>query len=154
MYRTILLAYDGTRQGREALDQGAELARLCQARVYLFAVVAHDLGVTLAEAAAPSDLPEREYQEVRQILVKAAEILLASGLPVESRLAVGNPAEEIGRLARKVGAELIVVGHREQSTFARWWGGSTGASLLAHAPCSLLITVPGAPPIDRNGGGE
>ena len=45
MYRTILLAYDGGRQGREALDQGAELASLCQARVYLLAVVTHELGV-------------------------------------------------------------------------------------------------------------
>lgn len=53
MYRTILLAYDGSRQGREALDQGAELASLCQTRVYLLAVVAHELGVALAEAAAP-----------------------------------------------------------------------------------------------------
>ena len=154
MYRKILLAYDGTRQGHEALDQGTALAQLCQARVYLLAVVSHDLGVTLAEAAAPSDLPDREYKEVRQFLVKATETLRASGLPVESRLAVGNPAEEIGRLAREVGADLVVVGHREQSAFARWWGGSTGASLLAHAPCSLLIAVPGAPPVYRNSGGE
>ena len=141
MYRTILLAYDGSRQGRKALDQGAELAQLCQARVYLLAVVAHELGVALAEAAAPSDLPEREYQEVRHLLTEAAESLQASGLPVETRLAVGNPAEEIGRTAREVGAELIVVGHREQTILARWWGGSTGASLLAHAPCSLLVAV-------------
>ena len=75
MYRTILLAYDGSRQGREALDQGAELASLCQARVYLLAVVAHELGVALAEAAAPSDLPEREYQEVRRVLTEGAEAL-------------------------------------------------------------------------------
>ncbi|ADZ69040.1 universal stress protein [Polymorphum gilvum] len=141
MYRTILLAYDGSRQGREALDQGAELASLCRARVYLLAVVAPELGVALAEAAAPSDLPEREYQEVRHLLTEAAETLQASGLPVETRLAVGNPAEEIGRTAREVGAELIVVGHREQTALARWWRGSTGASLLAHAPCSLLVAV-------------
>tara|TARA_R110000787_G_scaffold131798_9_gene243896 strand:+ start:3431 stop:3871 length:441 start_codon:yes stop_codon:yes gene_type:complete len=141
MYRTILLAYDGTRQGREALDQGAKLAQLCQASVYLLAVVAHELGVALAEAAAPSDLPEREYQEVRRILMEAAETLQTSGLPVETRLAAGNPAEEIGRVASEVGAELIVVGHREQTVLARWWGGSTGASLLAHAPCSLLVAV-------------
>lgn len=41
MYRTILLAYDGSQQGREALDQGAKLASLCKARVHLLAVVAH-----------------------------------------------------------------------------------------------------------------
>tara|TARA_B100000965_G_scaffold215949_2_gene180627 strand:+ start:33879 stop:34187 length:309 start_codon:yes stop_codon:yes gene_type:complete len=84
---------------------------------------------------------EREYQEVRRILMEAAETLQTSGLPVETRLAAGNPAEEIGRVASEVGAELIVVGHREQTVLARWWGGSTGASLLAHAPCSLLVAV-------------
>ncbi len=143
MYRTILLAYDGSRQGHEALHQGAELALLCQARVCLLAVVAHELGVALAEAAAPSDVPEREYQEVRRVLTEGAEELRRAGLSVETRVAAGNPAEEIGRMAREVGADLIVVGHREQSALARWWRGSVGASLLAHAPCSLLVAVPG-----------
>lgn len=143
MYRTILLAYDGSRPGRQALDQGAELAMLCQSRVCLLAVIAHELGVALAEAAAPSDLPEREYHDTQHFLQEAADRLRGAGLVVDPRLAVGNPAEEIGRVAREVGAELIVVGHREQSAMARWWGGSTGASLLAHAPCSLLVAVPG-----------
>ena len=122
MYRRILLAYDGSREGREALGQGVELARICRGRVALLAVLAHELGVTLAEAAAPSDLQVREYREVRRLLTQAAEALRATGLPVDTRLAVGNPAEEIGRVAREVGAELIVVGHRERSALARWWG--------------------------------
>ncbi|MDY6816926.1 MAG: universal stress protein [Pseudomonadota bacterium] len=144
MYQTILLAYDGSQQGREALDQGAELASLCQARVYLLAVVAHELGVALAEAAAPSeDLPEREYQEVRRTLEEGAEGLRRAGLSVETRISNGNPAEEIGRMALEVGADLVVVGHREQTALARWWRGSVGASLLAHAPCSLLVAVAG-----------
>ena len=146
MYRTILLAYDGSQQGREALDQGAKLASLCKARVHLLAVVAHELGVALAEAAAPSDLPEREYQEVRRVLAAGAEELRRAGLSVETRLGRGNPAEEVGRAAHEVGADLIVVGHREQSALARWWRGSVGASLLAHAPCSLLVAVSGTAP--------
>lgn len=147
MYRTILLAYDGSQQGREALDQGAKLATLCQARVYLFSVVAHELGVTLAEAAAPSDLPEREYQEVHRVLTEGAEELRRAGLFVEVRLSTGNPAEEIGRMAHEVGADLIVVGHREQGALSRWWRGSVGASLLAYAPCSLLVAVSGKTPV-------
>ncbi len=146
MYRTIILAYDGSQQGREALDQGAELASLCRARVYLLAVVAPGLGVLLAEAASPSDLPEREYQEVRRVLTEGAEGLRRAGLSVETRLGTGNPAEEIGRMAREVGADLVVVGHREQTALARWWNGSVGASLLAHAPCSLLVVILGTKP--------
>ncbi|MBC7135778.1 MAG: universal stress protein, partial [Oceanibaculum nanhaiense] len=67
-------------------------------------------------------------------------------LSVETRLCAGNPAEEIGRMAREIGADLVVVGHREQSALARWWGGSVGASLLAHAPCSVLVAVSGTAP--------
>ncbi|WP_280548148.1 MULTISPECIES: universal stress protein [unclassified Halomonas] len=147
MYQTILLAYDGSQQGREALAQGAELASLCRARVYLLAVVAHELGVALAEAVAASeDLPEREYQEVHRVLTEGAEGLRRAGLSVETRISMGNPAEEIGRMALEVGADLIVVGHREQTALARWWRGSVGASLLAHTPCSLLVAVSGTRP--------
>jgi nucleotide-binding universal stress UspA family protein len=141
MYRTILLAYDGSRQGREALDQGAELASLCRARVHLLAVVTHEAGVALAEAATPSDLPEREYRRVQEMLEAGADRLRQAELSVETHLAAGNPAEVIGRVAREVDADLIVVGHREQSALARWWRGSVGASLLAHAPCSVLVAV-------------
>ena len=146
MYRKILLAYDGTRPGRAALRQGTDLAILCKAQVYLLAVVAPELGITLAEAAAPSDLPEREREEVRRVLTEGTDELRNAGLSVETRLGAGNPAEEIGRVAREVGADLIVVGHREQTALARWWSGSVGQSLLAHAPCSLLVAVSGAPP--------
>jgi nucleotide-binding universal stress UspA family protein len=39
-------------------------------------------------------------------------------------------------------ADLIVVGHNQHTSFAaRWWKGSVGASLLDHAPCSILIAL-------------
>ncbi|HCI98959.1 MAG TPA: universal stress protein, partial [Sulfitobacter sp.] len=37
MYRTILLAYDGTTEGRLALREGARLAQICNAEVVLLA---------------------------------------------------------------------------------------------------------------------
>ena len=141
MYRTIVLAYDGSQAGRDALKQGAELARLCGAKVYLLAVLATDLGVLLAESAGGSVMTDRIQTDVEEALAEGAELRREAGLDVETRLGIGKPAEEIGRVAREVGANLIVVGHREQSTLARWWSGSTGASLLGVAPCSLLVAV-------------
>lgn len=43
--------------------------------------------------------------------------------------------------AREMNADLIVVGHRDQGTLARWLNGSVGASILHHPPCSVLIAV-------------
>ena len=38
--------------------------------------------------------------------------------------------------------DLIVVGHNQKTSFAaRWWKGSVGATLLDHAPCSILIAL-------------
>ncbi len=141
MYRTMLLAFDGSRPAHEALRQGRDLAVLCQANVYLPAVLAPELSVLLAEAAVASDLPERERAEVERVLMDGAKELRDAGLSVETQLGSGNPAEEIGRVAREVAADLIVVGHRDQGLLSRWWSGSTGASLVAHAPCSILVTI-------------
>jgi nucleotide-binding universal stress UspA family protein len=53
---------------------------------------------------------------------------------------VGEPVEEICRVATELGVDLIVLGHRQRLSFAaRWWKGSVGASLLDYAPCSILI---------------
>lgn len=141
MYRTIVLAYDGSQTGRDALAQGTELAKLCKAKVILLAVLATDLGVLLAESAGGAVMTDRIQTDVEEALAEGADLLREAGLDVETRLGIGKPAEEIGRVAREVGANLVVVGHREQSTLARWWSGSTGASLLGVAPCSILVAV-------------
>jgi len=44
MYAKILLAYDGSVDGRLALREGAKVARLCQADVFLLAVVNSSTG--------------------------------------------------------------------------------------------------------------
>jgi len=38
MYKTVLLAYDGSIEGRRALRERAKLAHLCRAEVFLLAV--------------------------------------------------------------------------------------------------------------------
>lgn len=141
MYRTILLSYDGSREAREALRQGADLARAISAAVHLLAIITPEQSEPLAEGGASSGLTELEREEVRRVLDEGAAHLRSAGLGVQAHLAYGNAAEEIGRVARQVGADLVVVGHREQGRLSRWWRGSVGASLLSHAPCSILVAV-------------
>lgn len=141
MYQKILLAYDGSHEGRAALRQGADLAALCRAQVYLLAVVEQMSGMTLAEAVEATGLPVREGE---RLLEEGIRLLREQrGLAAEGRLEprYENPARTIGRVAREVQADLIVVGHRHQSALARWWSGSIGASLLDEASCSILVAV-------------
>ena len=91
-YRKILLAYNGSQEGKRALLECADLATFLHAETHL--------------------------------------------------LAVGEPVEEICRLAKAIGVDLIVLGHNQNTSFAaRWWKGSVGASLLDYSPCSLLIAM-------------
>lgn len=143
MYRKILLAFDGSQTGHEALRHGADLAVLCGAEVVLVAVVSVDPGFVLAQSVAPSGIPGTQYEDTEGILRDGAQELREAGVPVQTCLCEGNPALEIARVAREQHVDLIVVGHREQSTLARWWRGSTGTSLLNQIPCSLLIAVAG-----------
>lgn len=138
MYRKILLAYDGSVEGRRALREGAMLARLCGAEVVLLAVVDLSAGIMMAEGAAPG-AAEHQREAYAQILAEGVERLKKLGFSPESRLEFGSPAHEITEAARQSAADLIVVGHRQQGALARWWGGSVGASLLDNLPCSLLV---------------
>jgi nucleotide-binding universal stress UspA family protein len=52
---------------------------------------------------------------------------------------MGEPAPAIGKVAREIGADLVVVGHRQQSFLSRWWSGSNQAVLSDYIGCSLLI---------------
>ena len=51
----------------------------------------------------------------------------------------GLPAEEIGKFAKEIEADLIVVGHRRQNASDRWWSGPKGAYLMDYTDCSLLV---------------
>lgn len=141
MYRKILLAYDGTIEGRLALREGASIAQQTQAETWLLAVVKPLPNYSMAEGVIPQDFLEDEAEQFREILAEGVGRLKARGLMATGILAYGEPANQIHDHARQLDADLIVVGHRRQGRMARWWRGSVGASLLTEAPCSILIAV-------------
>ena len=54
----------------------------------------------------------------------------------------GDAVEEISRFAKKVEANLIIVGHKHLASWAaRWWRGSVSKALIEHAPCSVLVVI-------------
>jgi nucleotide-binding universal stress UspA family protein len=76
------------------------------------------------------------------VLDEGIRSLRDRGFSATGHLAVGEPVEEICRLAKSLGVNLIVLGHNQNTSFAaRWWKGSVGASLLDYAPCSILIAL-------------
>jgi nucleotide-binding universal stress UspA family protein len=137
MYRKVLLAYDGSIEGRRALREGAKLAQLCRAEVFLLAVVelssivTPDAGLTI-----PIDEQTANYKAT---LAEGVERLKVLGFSPTARLATGDSGQKIADVAEEIGAQLVVVGHRPQGPLARWWFGSVGSYLVKRLRCSVLV---------------
>jgi len=140
MIKKILMAYDGSRDGKMALLQCSEIASFTKAETHLLAVAGMPSSMFLTEGFLPEELLEEEKKRAQEVLDEGVAQLKDRGYAVSGHLAVGEPVEEICRLASEIGADLIVVGH-ERKGIARWWRGSVGKSLIDHAPCSVFITV-------------
>jgi len=141
-YRKILLAYNGSQEGKRALLECADLASFLQAETHLLAVASMPPSLFLTEGFVPEELLEEEKKRTQQVLDEGVKSLEAKGFKAKGILAVGEPVEEICRVAKEIGAELIVVGHNQKTSFAaRWWKGSVGAVLVDYAPCSVLIAL-------------
>jgi nucleotide-binding universal stress UspA family protein len=142
MYQRILLAYDGSREGRAALLECADIAPLLHAETHLLAVTPVPAGLFLTEGFIPEQLIESEQQRTKEILAEGIRLLSERGATATGHIANGEPVDEICRLARELKVDLIVVGHAQHASFAsRWWKGSVGATLMEHAPCSILVAM-------------
>lgn len=139
MYQHILLAYDGTLEGRMALREGARLAQISGAKVTLMAVVDPGFGIGLAVDPIGAYFPPDQTASFQKTLDEGAERLTRMGLSHEARLEHGQPAERIAAVAREISADLVVVGHHRQGIVAGWLLGSVAADLTNSLPCSLLV---------------
>jgi nucleotide-binding universal stress UspA family protein len=139
MYQKILVAYDGSPDGREALAQAGNLASKSGATVRLLAII--DPSENMLAAEGMSVVPDNQRFVVQSVLDAGVRRLQSIGCAATNDVKFGNPSEQIVLSAREMNADLIVVGHRDQGTLARWLNGSVGASILHHAPCSVLVAV-------------
>ena len=141
-YSKILLAYNGSLEGKRALLECADLAGFLGAETHLLAVASMPPSLFLTEGFVPEELLEEEKKRTQAVLDEGIRTLHDRGFNAIGHLAVGEPVEEICRLAKSMGVHLIVLGHNQNTSFAaRWWKGSVGASILDYAPCSLLVAL-------------
>ena len=139
MYQNILVAFDGSPDGREALVQAGNLASVCGATVHLLAIIDPSENMLIVEAM-PS-IPDNQAFVIQSVLDEGVKRLRGAGCSATNELKFGKPADQIVSSATEINADLIVVGHRNQGTLARWLNGSVGEAIVHHPPCSVLIAV-------------
>jgi nucleotide-binding universal stress UspA family protein len=146
MYKRILLAYDGSEAGQQALLNCRDIAQWSRAELFLVAIM------PLASTYVPieggiyegGDEAHAESERLRYeaILADGLKQLSDAGHIATGAVLVGDSVAEITRYAEEIGADLVVVGHRHLDSWAaRWWRGSSTRTLIEHSPCSVLVVI-------------
>jgi nucleotide-binding universal stress UspA family protein len=150
VYQSILLAYDGTRESRLALREGADLAACCGACTHLLAIVHLPPSVLGGESMAAGGAVAGEISRFQDILDEGIARLKNRGLRCEGHLEQGDPIDVIVRMAEAVHADLVVLGYHRRRGIEKWWRSPTSAQIVERLSTSLLVAVrhEGSPPMD------
>jgi nucleotide-binding universal stress UspA family protein len=143
MYKRILLAYDGSEAGQKALLDAREIAELNRATVHLIAVMPPATALAGTEGYIyDARREEEDLKAFKSVLEEGLSRLTEAGYQAVGEVVTGEAVDEIVRCAQRIGADLIVVGHKHLGSWAaRWWRGSVSKSLVEHAPCNVLIVI-------------
>jgi nucleotide-binding universal stress UspA family protein len=88
-------------------------------------------------------MPFLKYPELkeagRRLVERSAQKLIQAGFTAEVVCQLGNPAEEIMKVAANQHANLIVMGAKGLGAIARFLLGSVSTRVVQHSSCSVLV---------------
>jgi nucleotide-binding universal stress UspA family protein len=133
--RTILFPTDFSKPAAHAFELACSLARDHQAKIVVLHVATPPPIVVPEGVVADVDNPSYVAELKKQLLnIRPADARLA----VEHRLEQGDPANEILRVAKDIGADWIVLGTHGRTGLLRLLMGSVAEQVLRRATCPVL----------------
>jgi nucleotide-binding universal stress UspA family protein len=140
MYKKVLVAYDGSRGSRGALERACGLAQMYGAQLTLVWVrspLPHH-ALALAQADAENDAADEFFEGLKQ---EAAAVGSRKGITMDSTALYGDPAREIVHFAEHRGFDLIVCGQTGHSDIISRMLGQTADRISETAKCDVLIVA-------------
>lgn len=133
----LLVGYDGSEGGRDALELTRVVAEATDANVLLVTVLPY------GPLPIPYEILDEEEAEQTEPLFKEAKEQL-EGVEVETRaFGGGTPAGVITDLAEEQKVDTIVVGSPHRGPVGRTLIGSVADGLLHGAPCEVMVAPRG-----------
>lgn len=135
MFKTIVLALDGSESSDRALAYAATLAKEQGSNVR----VVHVVEIAVGRGGGPMPVNE---DEIKAKVERQVKDLTDTGVTTELEthsVRTGGPAHVIADVAREVGADLIIAGTRGHTAFAGMLLGSVTQRLLHLAHCPVLV---------------
>jgi len=141
--KNILVPTDFSASSEVALDYAVQLAAKLDAKIHLLNVIGAQLigteyGVPVTTALM-EELILRDQDRLDQLVALRAGS--ASFAPVI--LETGDARAQIEQVARRIDADLIVMGTHGRRGVSRWLLGSVAEAVLRVAPCPVLLVREG-----------
>lgn len=144
MTRTIVVGYDGSDHGDDALALGRQLAGIAGSELVVACAYPDD---PLGESAAAHELAQGVRGDALEKLERAREWLDgasgAGGAADLRAIAGATPAHVLHDLAEELHADAIVIGATHHGRALRLLTGSTPEAVLNHAPCPVAVAPDG-----------
>src|SRR3989304_1659955 len=122
MYKKILMAFNGSREGRSALLESAEIAEFIKAETHLLAVAGMPPSLFLTEGFLPEELLEEEKKRTQEILDEGIKLLQDQGFNTTGHFTGGDPVGVTSRDRVDLEVALVERGPGMRLSFAaRWW---------------------------------
>jgi nucleotide-binding universal stress UspA family protein len=142
----IVAPLDGNPSHEKGLPLAAELAAAFTCRLHLLMVTPHAAELSGLEKAAAALLPgttrlklEMDNAGAAGYLAARAAELTAPGVEVTCEASRGDPARAIVRTARKLSADLVVMGTHGRAGTTGFYEGSVAASVTSRVRIPLLL---------------
>ena len=136
MYHKILVGYDGSKAGEKAFESALNLAKSHGAELYVLTV---SRPPEIGDDVETEAVIENSRQHHRKLLAPLQRAAKAAGVKGRFEVAVGHPAEQIIFHADQHRVDLIVVGDRGRSKFARLLLGSVSKTVVQYAGRPVLV---------------
>jgi nucleotide-binding universal stress UspA family protein len=137
MFRSILVAIDGSKHAQRALEEAIDLARAQKARLTLISV-ALPPPVVMPGYVPVMPTPEQLKDDAEQLL-DAAEKQVPDDVPVSTVVRTGSPAQAILDRIAQGEHDLVVMGSRGRGSIQSLLLGSVSQAGVHGSPVPVLV---------------
>jgi nucleotide-binding universal stress UspA family protein len=137
VFKTIVIANDGSEGGFRALALACDLAKVHRAKLHMISV--EELPNIPASIDEVIETKMEENHKFHGVLAQAREIAKMKGVKLDAEIVAGHAVAAVVAYVKARKADLLVVGFMGHSALYERIIGGTADRLVRLAPCPVLV---------------